>query len=193
MLNDESVTTVKSNLCPCSHVDTTKVSEYVFSGVEGMTFVLHNAVTRGTCKDCGEDNFYIPNRPGLMAAAVVHRATIDLKLNGAEVRFFRKMMKFPAKALAEILEVTPEHLSRVENGKIPISNAGEKLLRVLAVRHLREAAPLVKCDETKILEMKIRALRADPMITMHFRLVTHRAKEDLDLEEVYVEQVKQAA
>ena len=38
------------------------------------------------------------------------------RLSGSEVRFLRKHAGLPARQFARLLGVTPEHLSRVENG-----------------------------------------------------------------------------
>jgi len=51
-------------------------------------------------------------------------------LTGAEVRFLRKRLGKKATEYCKFLGLEPETLSRIENGKQPISSATEKLARL---------------------------------------------------------------
>ena len=51
-------------------------------------------------------------------------------LNGSEVRFLRKRLGKKATEYSRLLGLEPETLSRIENGKQPISSATQKLARL---------------------------------------------------------------
>jgi transcriptional regulator with XRE-family HTH domain len=51
-------------------------------------------------------------------------------LSGSEVRFLRKRLGKKATEYSRLLGLEPETLSRIENGKQPISSATQKLARL---------------------------------------------------------------
>ncbi|NOY92692.1 MAG: helix-turn-helix domain-containing protein [Deltaproteobacteria bacterium] len=88
-------------------------------------------VTR--CAACGAESVSIPRLEELhevVAKALVQRPG---RLAGPEVRYLRKWMGWSGRDFAEKFELTPEHVSRVENGHHPISAVADKLLRVLVL------------------------------------------------------------
>lgn len=107
----------------------------------------------------GEAAPVVPDINGLEAAAAVARATIPAKLSGKEIRAMRKALGLRAAALAEFLDVTPETLSRWENGKEAVSNNAERILRLRVVHGLRTKAPGVKAASDTILDLKISPFR----------------------------------
>jgi transcriptional regulator with XRE-family HTH domain len=55
-------------------------------------------------------------------------------LSGEEIRFLRKYAGFPAQKFASLLGVSPEHLSRVENGHAAkLGDPTDRLVRALAL------------------------------------------------------------
>lgn len=78
-----------------------------------------------------------------------------MKLNGTEIRFLRKSMGLKSLQLAEKLAVSPEHLSRFENNKQPITEVYEKLLRAAVCLHHLDDARGLSVDVKKVLSMKI--------------------------------------
>jgi transcriptional regulator with XRE-family HTH domain len=55
-------------------------------------------------------------------------------LSGEKIRFLRKYAGFPAQKFARLLGVTPEHLSRVENGhEAKLGDPTDRLVRALAL------------------------------------------------------------
>jgi transcriptional regulator with XRE-family HTH domain len=52
-------------------------------------------------------------------------------LVGCELRYLRKFSDFASKDFAKLLGVTPEHLSRLENGAKPLAPTLDKLSRAL--------------------------------------------------------------
>ena len=60
-------------------------------------------------------------------------------LHGKEVRFMRKTLGFPGKKFAALLGVSPEHLSRVENGKRKtLGHSSDRVARLAAASVLEE-------------------------------------------------------
>ena len=67
----------------------------------------------------------------------LHRVIADIlsrkpaPLRGEEIRFLRKNMGISARRLAAVLSITPETLSRVENGKLSLHPGLERLVRLM--------------------------------------------------------------
>ena len=73
------------------------------------------------------------------AREVLHRSIAEMlvrkarALTGREIRFLRKNAGLPAKKFATLLQVSPEHLSRVENGHYKsLGRSTDQLVRVIA-------------------------------------------------------------
>jgi transcriptional regulator with XRE-family HTH domain len=94
--------------------------------------VLNNGVTFGIDEKTGEETVSIPDTIGLINAVVRKRVQHTRKLNGEELRFIRKAIGVRAKSLAELLDISPEHYSRCENGDKLMSSQSEKTLRLFA-------------------------------------------------------------
>lgn len=74
----------------------------------------------------------IPDMVGLINAVVRARVGHERKLNGLEIRFIRKALGIQSKSLAELLAMSPEHLSRCENEMKVMSPASEKIFRAFS-------------------------------------------------------------
>ncbi|MGJ0508395.1 MAG: hypothetical protein ACR652_14990 [Methylocystis sp.] len=94
--------------------------------------VLHNGVTFGINEQTGEQTVCIQDTVGLINAVVRSRVLHTRKLSGEEIRFIRKAVGVKAKALAEFLDLTPEHFSRCESGVKALSAPSEKHFRMAA-------------------------------------------------------------
>lgn len=95
---------------------------------------LREAVKVEVCTNCGAVlNTAIPDPDGLMYTVLFSRALHPRKLTGNEIKFMRNLMGWKAKKLADELGISPEHLSRCENGHTPMSETMERLFRILAV------------------------------------------------------------
>lgn len=88
------------------------------------------------CPSCGEEEIAIPNIEGLNQLLAAWLARRPQHLNGAEIRFLRKVMGWSGRAFALLIGVTPETVSRWENGKEPIGTVAERLLRVLVTQKI---------------------------------------------------------
>ena len=65
-------------------------------------------------------------------------------LHGKEIRFLRKMIGFAGKKFAALLGVSPEHLSRVENGKRKTLGQSSDRVARLAVANVIENGEAVR-------------------------------------------------
>lgn len=85
------------------------------------------------CSGCGDLKYGVPNMEELfrvVAGLLVHK---NERLSGAEARFLRKWLGWSGQDTADRLGFTPEHVSRWENDKVPISETADKLLRSLVL------------------------------------------------------------
>lgn len=94
---------------------------------------LLDSVKKGVDRN-GKEVVFVPDVVGLIGAVVRARVCHTQKLNGAEIKFIRNALGVKAKLLAERLDITPEHLSRCENGESGkvLSPTCEKELRLIA-------------------------------------------------------------
>lgn len=72
----------------------------------------------------------IDDLPGLIAAVVEARIFHPRKLSGAELKFIRSALALKSVKLAERLELTPEHYSRLESGSKVMPAVTEKMYRM---------------------------------------------------------------
>jgi transcriptional regulator with XRE-family HTH domain len=129
----------KCNHCGTGEVVRITLPEYV-DDLMGAPFqvAVEHAVVQERCKKCGAVlGNDIPDLRGLIAAVAMTRALDPEKLSGDEIRFLRKAVGWKAKDVAEILQVTPEHVSRCEAGKSPLSEGLEKYLRHYACEKIK--------------------------------------------------------
>lgn len=84
-----------------------------------------------------------------LAALMLQKPTA---LNGNELRFLRKVCAFRAVDLAALLGVTPEHVSRWETGKSPVSELSDRLARCVFHAALRDATSWQRIDVLNVLK-----------------------------------------
>lgn len=113
--------------------------------------------TKGTYRyrECGLDNVYLKGipiyecpeghkEPVISKPVLIHdRVARELikksrVLGGPEIRFLRKQMGLSSTLLANLMGVTLTTVSRWENGDAPIGSGGDRLLRLLYVRHVEK-------------------------------------------------------
>jgi len=103
---------------------------YTLSGMEDV-FLLGIDVLR--CPDCSVESPIIPRVPELHRLIAERIVKKSAALTGQEIRFLRKNAEAPAKQFAQLIGVSPEHLSRVENGHYrKLGKSADRLVRVLA-------------------------------------------------------------
>lgn len=94
--------------------------------------ILSNGVTFSTDPKTGKELVTVVDVVGLIGAVVRARIQHPRKLSGKEVKFIRDALSVRAKAVAAYLDITPEHLSRCENGSKVMSASHEKMFRLKA-------------------------------------------------------------
>lgn len=111
----------------------TRVVEAYDADLLGSPFkvVILNAVRELFDAETGAvEETIIPDLNGLLKAVAQARIFHSRKLDGKDIRFLRQVIGWKSKKLAEMISVTPEHLSRCENGAKVLSPTSDKLLRV---------------------------------------------------------------
>ena len=163
---------VKCEKCGTELIAGGPQKEYETRLLDSMQTKLLNCVLEMHCPEHPEVSFVsIPDLPGLVTAAAVARAMLPRKLSGADIRFMRKALKWPSKKLADKLQVTPEAVSRWENGKSVIEPSSEKLLRMVVGFNLSEQASGVDFAPEQIAAMRIESMHdpEKPLIMEFFR------------------------
>jgi putative transcriptional regulator len=116
----------------CGHSMKSARENYLYreSGLPNVTLV---GVEVSRCPHCGEHEVVIPKIEQLhrVIAAAVARKVPRLTLE--EIRFLRKYLGWSGGDFAEHMGVTPETVSRWENGSAIMSASAERLLRLAAL------------------------------------------------------------
>lgn len=104
-----------------------KPYHYLDSGLSNVFLI---GIKYWTCKTCGAAAAEIPAPTQLMnviAESIVMKPGI---LSGEEIKFLRKRAGKKASDFAEMIGRTPEHLSKLETGKLKLTEPIDKLIRL---------------------------------------------------------------
>jgi putative zinc finger/helix-turn-helix YgiT family protein len=98
----------------------------------GLDNIFLVGITVYECVGCGTVIPEIPRVPELHQVIAEELAKKQAFLTGREIRFLRNRAGLSAKEFAVLLDISPEHLSRVENGHTrSLGGAADKLARVV--------------------------------------------------------------
>ena len=96
-----------------------------------FTVILRNSVKQRPTYALGsESEVMIPDPNGLIKAVAQTRVLHPQKLAGPDIHFLRSALGLKGKDFAKAMNVTPEHLSRLESGDKTLSPQTEMLVRV---------------------------------------------------------------
>jgi DNA-binding transcriptional regulator YiaG len=114
------------------HLTDEVLAEYDATHVLKSPFkvILTNSVYKVFNKERDLVETVIPEPKQLLKAVALARVLHPHKLNGANIKFLRSAIGEKSKDLAGHIGVSPEHLSRCENGLHPLSPQSERLVRV---------------------------------------------------------------
>jgi len=152
------MTETKCGACGMGRLRAEVLPEYSET-IGGLPVVIKNAVIREYCNECGDETFEMPDSQNLYKAIAMVRSLIPVQLSGEEVRFIRKALGMNGRQFAAAMDVSPEMISRWENGCPGTGSVTEKLLRHNACALLHKAVPTLRYDHAEIAHMQI--LRSD--------------------------------
>lgn len=126
---------------------------YTMSGLKSV-FLVNIPIKKCSNPACSAESVVIPRIAALHQLITESLLKKPFLLSGSEIRFLRKEAGIAGKSLAAKLNVTPEHLSRVENGKSGkkkpkgevFGPQADKLIRAIiavSASHDREASKLL--------------------------------------------------
>lgn len=144
-----------------------KPYRYELGGPENILLI---GITVYECPQCGSVWPVIPRIEELHELISTLLLAKPGTLSGPELRFLRKHAGFPGKEFAELLGVTPTHLSRIENERSAVSRQLDKLGRVLVAASRDVNIKDVLLSVAKDLRSVKHATRTTPI----FRLVKNR-------------------
>jgi putative zinc finger/helix-turn-helix YgiT family protein len=99
----------------------------------GLPHVTLEQVEVSRCPVCGETEVSIPHIEALHRAIAVALVRKPARLASEEIRFLRKYLGWSGVDFAAYIGVTPETVSRWEQGKTPMGTTADRLLRMLVV------------------------------------------------------------
>lgn len=110
---------------------TTKDRPYHYT-ISGLDNVFLVGIDVEECEACKIQEPIIPKLPELHQIIAKELLRKEELLAGNEIRFLRKNAGIPAKRFAALIQQSPEHLSRVENGKTEnLGPTADKLARAV--------------------------------------------------------------
>ena len=166
--------------CPdCGGTAVTTVLPTYATDLGGMRVRLVNAAIRETCGACGEATIEVPDLDGLARAAAMVRALLPLRMTGKDVRFLRRALDMSGREFAEAMELTPETVSRWENGLRGLGGYTDKLLRHNICALLHKDTPAIVYDPADITRMRIVDTPEDfALPPLEFRRVVMKDKQE---------------
>jgi transcriptional regulator with XRE-family HTH domain len=136
-----------SHNCTSTRVEKLATLEEPFHFTDcGLSNVYLVGIKYFVC-ECGSVVAEIPAAKQLMQLIARDIVTSPRDLTGKELRFLRKRLGKKATEYCQYLGFTPENLSRVENGKLPVSIQAQKLAR-LSYCVFSEDPHLIECAKT---------------------------------------------
>ena len=117
------------NCIQCESPMTARRESYDYSAC-GLPVILDGVVVH-RCRGCGDHEVALPRVEELHRVIARHVIRKPTRLSPAEIRFLRKWLGESGEDLAELMGVTPEQVSRWENGKRDIGAPADRLLRLL--------------------------------------------------------------
>jgi transcriptional regulator with XRE-family HTH domain len=103
--------------------------------LSGLNDVCLAGITVYECPKCGAKMPVIPRIAELHDVIARSLMKEPRPLRGDEVRFLRKAAGLPARKFASLLGITPQHLSRIENGHTSnLGKAADRLARFIAIK-----------------------------------------------------------
>jgi len=137
----------------CGHKMTTRRENVPFLGLPGTTLLDVN-VSR--CPACGDYEVEIPMLDDLNRGLAFEVTKKTGRLDGAEIRFLRKVLDYSSAAFARLLGASPVTISRWEHDVQPIGHLADALLRLLV------EATFVKGFDLSRVEQLVRAAGPAP-------------------------------
>jgi DNA-binding transcriptional regulator YiaG len=105
----------------------------------GLENVFLIGIERHVCPRCKSIYPMIPRIQELHAVIAAILIEKSGPLTGEELRYLRKWIGVESKVFADLLQVRPEHLSKVENGRIAkLGATADRLARVYAMTYRNE-------------------------------------------------------
>lgn len=108
-------------------------NELVTVPLRALPTIQVSGIDGARCTGCGDLRYAIPRMEDLLRTVVGLLVRKPERLSGREARFLRKWLGWSGQDTADRLGFTPEHVSRWENDKVPISETADKLLRTLVL------------------------------------------------------------
>lgn len=134
--------------------------------------VLFNGVEEEIDDATGERvGVSVPYLEDLVATVAIARVLHPLQLDGAEVKFIRRVIGKSAKEFAANLEIAPETYSRWENGKQTVGAWADKQVRLAAIVMLRKKVARVNVDAAAVVNMRIQPRASGDVPHMEVKLV----------------------
>ncbi len=113
---------------------TTKIVKKDYRFAEsGLDNVILKDLEVVVCPKCKTESPRIPRMNDLMRTIAIALIAKPYKLEGQDVRFLRKFLGLTNERFNKLLDIDKAHLSRVENGAIPVSDQADRLIRLVAL------------------------------------------------------------
>jgi transcriptional regulator with XRE-family HTH domain len=144
------------NVCECGETSIVVRGDYLFLE-SGLDNVVLRKVKLLKCNQCGSMTpllSKINQLTQIIASALVLKPS---ELTGKEIRFLRKYIGLTGEQFGRKLGLTKEHVSRIENEKLPVGAQTERLIRYVSI----SADPDLQGEMSQLLEL-LDAIKNEP-------------------------------
>ena len=144
------------NVCECGETSIVVRGDYLFLE-SGLDNVVLRKVKLLKCNQCGSKTpllSKINQLTQIIASALVLKPS---ELTGKEIRFLRKYIGLTGEQFGRKLGLTKEHVSRIENEKLPVGAQTERLIRYVSI----SADPDLQGEMSQLLEL-LDAIKNEP-------------------------------
>lgn len=108
------------------------ITDYDYA-ISGLNNVVLKGIPVSNCPHCGEEEIGIPNPFELQELLSQIIARQPQRLKPEEIRYLRTYLEFSGIEFSKVIAVTPETVSRWENGHEKMSVMSERFLRLLVI------------------------------------------------------------
>jgi len=124
--------------CQACNQEMGKTKKEMYQYVEsGLDNIYLEEVSIYHCKDCGEEAPIIPSIKNLHRVITLAILERPEPLDGPEIKYLRKQMRYKSKDFAELLGVTPQTISTWERGATH-TESHDRLIRTVCLLRLQE-------------------------------------------------------
>ena len=133
----------------------------------GLPMITLVEIEVDACGNCGEYEIAIPHYERLIDIVTLALLNKKGRLSGREIRWLRGQLGWASSKLAEHVGVSPESVSKWENGRMNQTGTADRLIRLIVAKNFSpelyslQALPLVSESSRQDVRFRLRHVGSD--------------------------------